>query len=307
MDNIKVGNSTNPDAGRGAFANRFIPKGGLVAPAPLIHIPDYNALKVFLPKDSETAGNIVPDRDGPFSFQLLLNYCFGHEESTLLLCPYGLLTAFINHSHEQPNTKIQWSGDMRNPEWRLQPIDYWANTYHAGLQIDFVALRDIEEDEEIFIDYGAAWEAAWQEHVKKFVPRKNYIPAFELNEMENIDYRTVADVEYKVDNVVLYCRAWYIRQFVDGNEDCECRILKKLGNDRYLVQLTQASYDQVERYMEVIPGSILWNVPSDAFYFVDLPYTRDHYDFQSFRHAMMMPDELFPEVWMNLQEYNQMY
>ena len=50
MDNIKVGNSTNPDAGRGAFANRFIPQGGLVAPAPLIHIRDYNSFKMFQPK-----------------------------------------------------------------------------------------------------------------------------------------------------------------------------------------------------------------------------------------------------------------
>jgi hypothetical protein len=106
MDNIKVGNSTNPDAGRGAFANRFIPEGGLVAPAPLVHVGNYKAMKVFLPKDIPgKPGKLEPDRDGPFNFQLLMNYCFGHGESTLILCPYGLLTAFINHSHESPNTR----------------------------------------------------------------------------------------------------------------------------------------------------------------------------------------------------------
>jgi hypothetical protein len=301
MDNIKVGNSTNPDAGRGAFANRFIPEGGLVAPAPLIHIGDYNAMKTFFPKDSEEkAGKVVPDRDGPFMFQLLMNYCFGHEESTLLICPYGLLTAFINHSHQSPNTRIQWSKEMRHADWRNESIAHWIDEYHTGLQIDFVALRDIEEDEEILIDYGAAWEAAWHEHVKSFVPRKNYIPAFELNEMVDIDYRTAEDEDYEVNDVQLMCASWYIAQFVDQNDgDCECRVLKKLGNDRYLVQLLEVTLYDKDRYTEILPGKILWNVPSDAFIFVDLPYTRDHYDLQAFRHAMMIPDDMFPEVWKN--------
>lgn len=301
MDNIKDGNSTNPNAGRGAFANRFIPVGGLVAPAPLVHIRDYNAMKVFLPKDHETqSGKVVPNRDGPFVFQLLMNYCFGHEESTLLLCPYGLLTAFINHSHESPNTRIQWGKEMRHPEWRDQPIHEWIDEYHTGLQIDFVALRDIEENEEILIDYGSAWEAAWQEHTKRFVPRKDYIPSFELNNMLDIDYRTAEDEDYEVNHVKLMCVDWYIVQFVDHDgDDCECRILKKLGDDRYLVQLLEVTFDDEGRSMEVLPGSILWNVPSDAFFFVDLPYTRDHYDLQSFRHAMAIPDDMFPAVWKN--------
>ncbi len=46
MDNIKDGVSILPDAGRGARANRFIPKGGLVALAPLIHVPDRYVLKL---------------------------------------------------------------------------------------------------------------------------------------------------------------------------------------------------------------------------------------------------------------------
>jgi hypothetical protein len=73
----------------------------------------------------------------------------------------------------------------------------WGRTTHAGLSSDFVALRDIEEDEEILIDYGEAWERAWQEHVRNFVPRENYVPANELNEMADIVYRTVEDRDYR--------------------------------------------------------------------------------------------------------------
>jgi hypothetical protein len=73
MDNIKLGQSENPDAGRGAFANRFIPKGDLVAPAPLVHI-DSNSLKMYRPIDSsDSRGQVVPDLDGPHKFQLILN------------------------------------------------------------------------------------------------------------------------------------------------------------------------------------------------------------------------------------------
>jgi hypothetical protein len=302
MDNIRPGNSTNIDAGRGAFANRFIPKGGLVAPAPLIHVADYDAMRVFQPMDQpHFPGRYQPNQNGPWNYQLFLNYCFGHQESTLALCPYGLLTAFINHSHNKPNARIVWSQEMRHPDWREEEIDEWASELHTGLQIDFVALRDIEEGEEIFIDYGKAWEEAWQEHVKKYQPRSaNYIPAFELNKMTDIEYRTGKDLEYEVDNVMLMCRLWYIQQFFNEVEDdVECKILEKRGNDRYVAQLKAIVNHNDDAYTTVTPGHILWDVPSDAFFFYDLPYTRDHYVPNAFRHAMMIPDDMFPAIWKN--------
>jgi hypothetical protein len=301
MDNIKDGDSDIPDAGRGAFANRFIPKGGLVAPAPLIHIRDYNSLKMFQPKfDEQNPEKLVPDRDGPFTFQLLLNYCFGHEKSTLLLCPYGILTALINHSHENPNTRIQWNDRMRHPEWRNEPIQKWAQTNHAGLQFDFVALRDIEEGEEILIDYGSTWESAWQEHVKSFVPREDYMPAFELNEIVDKEFHTEDEMDYEANGVFLMCHGWYIREYIEEERDSHCRVLKKLENDRYLVQLLQLKYsDKRGGVMTVEEGAMLWSVPADALFFKDMPHSRDHFQPNAFRHTMMIPDDMFPEVWKN--------
>jgi hypothetical protein len=73
MDNIKVGQSNIPDVGRGAFADRFIPKGDLVAPSPLIHV-ESGFLKMFQPMvDKAKPGMVVtPDLDGPMTYQLLL-------------------------------------------------------------------------------------------------------------------------------------------------------------------------------------------------------------------------------------------
>jgi hypothetical protein len=290
MDNIKVGQSEIPDAGRGAFANRCIPQGGLVAPAPLIHIPDSKVLKMYLPRDGvDGKNNIVRDLEGPVTFQLMMNYCFGHGESTLLLCPYGHLMGFINHSADRPNTKFQWGKEMPHSEWRQRPINTWGEEDHSGLSFDFVALRDIDEDEEILIDYGEAWKRAWQAHVRRFVPRENYIPAYELNEMQV--YRTADEPQF--EGVLLWCRS----HFFDGKKDSECRILKRVGEDRYMAQLIGYKQCKKEGTAVVEVQEILWSVPADAFYFTDLSYWRDHQRFDAFRRPMMIPDELFPDIW----------
>ena len=306
MDNIKVldRSTESPDAGRGAAASRFIPKGGLVAPAPVIHVPDYEVLEMFEPIDTPRSEKgsfkVVPDMKGPKMYQLLLNYCFGHEESTLLLCPYGLLTALINHSSENANTRVVWSDAMRHKEWLNHTIDHFAEEYVAGLQLDFVALRDIEEGEEILIDYGDSWQRAWDEYKANFVPREHYMPAYELNrQLEDLEFRTIHDRPYYSDGVQLRCQSWYIENFYekDGEEedssDLPCQILKKLGNDRYQVQLL---IDESSNKKSMFVGDrILWDVPRDAFLFIDLPYERPHhFQFDAFRHTMMIPDDIFP-------------
>jgi len=87
MDNIKDGISKIPDAGRGAFARRALTKGALVAPVPLIHIPDRNIFTIYdknkmitNKKDDNQNFDIVVDHGNPIHHQLLLNYCFGHKE-----------------------------------------------------------------------------------------------------------------------------------------------------------------------------------------------------------------------------------
>ena len=43
LDNLVSQVSTLPDAGRGAFAQRFIPKGTTIVPAPLLQVIDKKA------------------------------------------------------------------------------------------------------------------------------------------------------------------------------------------------------------------------------------------------------------------------
>jgi hypothetical protein len=306
MDNIRDGTSTIPHAGRGAFANRKLPKGSLVSPVPLIHISDKDYLTTY----EMTDYSLTPNRTVPVHSQLLRNYCFGHPQSQLMLCPYGMLTASINHAHKKPNIKIEWSKStsMRHPEWKDMPVHKWANELHAGLSFDYVALRDIEEGEEILLDYGAAWDKAWKLHVRNYrTMREHYLPAFELNEIidDNLQIRTMDERSYFTDSVYLFCR----REFAEWNglndtiremEELPCRVLERRegggdGETTYVAEVVNFPKDT--DFCERVGVGILWNVTRDAFYFEDMPYERDHHQPWTFRHEMHIPDDMFPEIW----------
>jgi hypothetical protein len=131
--------------------------------------------------------------------QLLLNYCFGHRDSTLLLCPY--VSAVVNHAPTSndghagvdvptANVKIVWSNKITaHPEWRDMPIISWAYTNQAGLGFEYEALRDIAAGEEVFVDYGDEWQAAWDEHVA------NWNPPDRLIDVLNVDYDSILPTE----------------------------------------------------------------------------------------------------------------
>ena len=316
MDNIKDGVSTIPHAGRGAFANRFIPKGGLVAPMPLIHMGDRDVLTMYRPKPQKQGKrHAIRDLDQPTHQQLLLNYCFGHKDTTLLLCPCGSVTASINHSHDRPNAGIQWSQHMRHPEWLNQTVLAWNHIRHAGLSFDVVALRDIQEDEEILIDYGLEWETAWQEHVASFdVPRRGYMPAFEMNAHIDLQIKTVFEADYElIDGILTYCRKHMVELVrgidEEGDEDEDeddtdlyfCRVVHRNHNDSYVAEvLSRFNTEHPSRMWEVdvdVVEYVLFDAPRDTFYFRDVPYQRDHHQEWAFRHDMRIPDELLPPAW----------
>ena len=63
----------------------------------------------------------------------------------MILCPYGVATALINHSKEKANAKLVWSEKTtRRPEWLRQHPSQWIHELKAGLAFDVVALRDIQ-------------------------------------------------------------------------------------------------------------------------------------------------------------------
>jgi hypothetical protein len=329
MTNMYEGISTIPHAGRGVFASRFLPRGSIVAPGPLIHIPNRDVFTLYAEmttadvaksKESKTK-NPVPDHTKPIHQQLLLNYCFGHRDSSLLLCPYGLLTSLINHDGKNPNTKIDWAKDehMAFPEWRNQSIEEWGAIEKAGLSFDFIALRDIQPDEEITLDYGQEWSLAWQRHVKNFKNHPKYIPAFELNDQtDNVILPTNREMSFENIGVRLFCREDYLRwaglkqqktknKHVDwlGNRVFPCHITHRSTNPdgmpSYVVEIfdrwdTRSNLRLINKEVFL---AVAFDFPREAFYFADEIYRRPHHQPWSFRHDMRIPDQIFPEAWMD--------
>ena len=149
MDNIRPDKSTITQAGRGAFATRFIPKGGLVAPGPVLHIANKTSYNLY----AEYHQDDITERDidDQVGMQLMLNYCFGHGQSTVLLCPYTSPSSYINHNSKSPNAKIVWADDVtpnHNPEWLQKDVNFLKTTGRIGLSLNYVATRDIQPGEE---------------------------------------------------------------------------------------------------------------------------------------------------------------
>eukprot|EP00542_Grammatophora_oceanica_P001423 CAMPEP_0194070020 /NCGR_PEP_ID=MMETSP0009_2-20130614/87956_1 /TAXON_ID=210454 /ORGANISM="Grammatophora oceanica, Strain CCMP 410" /LENGTH=289 /DNA_ID=CAMNT_0038723257 /DNA_START=60 /DNA_END=926 /DNA_ORIENTATION=- len=109
--------------------------------------------------------------------QLLLNYCFGHAESSLLLCPYTS-AILLNHCSPRqsrdcgdgPNAKvrIQSGWDKSTSSWLEMTVEDMKNRTDRGVSFEIVALRDIARGEEVTIDYGVEWERAWEAHVAQW-------------------------------------------------------------------------------------------------------------------------------------------
>lgn len=359
MDNIRPGNSTIRDAGRGAFASRFIPKGGLVAPGPVLHIPNHTAMNMYEP-------NSLGERDTTKESgkQLILNYCFGHRKSTVLLCPYTSPSAYINHSRK-PNARIVWADEQtpnHNSDWLVKDVGFLKQQEAIGLSIDFVATRDIQPGEEVFIDYGREWEKAWKKYVKEWKPPvdlDDFVPATTLQKaalQQNdllIPLRTIYEQENEPypRNLVFYCHTetfgtaddaaseglflWgegtWEYEWGERNDWSEwevdwgnagrwvpkfpCKIFHRseetvfdengnnFGHSYSAVLLTE---DEVPENMwaEItIPQNekhVIYEIPRVAITVRDKMYSKNEFLNGSFRHAMMIPDDIFPEAWINL-------
>ena len=55
-----------------------------------------------------------------YQTDIVLNYSFGHNDSALLLTPYGATVNYTNHSKERTNVRVQWTMEdlkAHKPDW----------------------------------------------------------------------------------------------------------------------------------------------------------------------------------------------
>ena len=325
-DHIVAKPSTIKQAAMGGFATRFLPNGTIVAQLPMIHITNRSRFNTYgLSKNRD--GQYVPYNSTVIGKQLLLNYCYGHAESSLLLCPYGPMNSYVNHNQTLANVRLRWgrseSGNHM-PSLLQSSILNLESDATAKLAMELVAIRDIEEGEELFLDYGDEWETAWQKHVANWQPvpeAESYVSAALLQAdnvtrlrtiFEEIEHQKYPDaLQMKCDTAVTSYPESTIERFYDGTLDhflwktdlpwWPCTILRyrldeKTGDYLYTVRLVGLDEDGETE----TSSALVDDVPRLAIHFVDKPFTSDQHLPNAFRHDIRIPDNIFPVAWRNV-------
>jgi len=321
-DWITVKNSTIPQAGRGAFTRRQFYPGEIVSPFPLIHIPYRKYLDMYEMKKDESGDFEATKKK--VTTQLLLNYCMGHRESTMLLCPYGTLSSFINHNQTLVNVEIVWAepkNSNHHPNWQNKSLSELYETSYAGLAMNLKAIREVREGEEIFLNYGDEWESAWKKHVDDWAPvegAKDYMSAEQHNsEVGTINTESEALLKPYPDNVMIHVNLAFVQPrenwmkhwregtladfiVIEDEYTSECDILRREsdeeGNVWYAVQFNMTDDNAGNEELR-----LLENLPREAFIFFDKPHTTDMHQLSALRHEIQIPDSIFPEIWKNIK------
>lgn len=309
VDNLKPGTTAN--LGRGAFSTRFLPQGSIVAPVPVLPLTR-NSLKMIRQRQS---GELLETQ------QLLLNYCFGHANSSLLLYPYSPMVNLINHSSETPNVKLQWATSQATLDL-LSVQDLVQQDESPGLLLELVALRDISEGEEAVMDYGEEWQQAWNTHVQEWKPATgHYVPSFNVS-LDILRTEKELRQDSYPDNVFTSCFYRYrasehvsseqvtMDQWKESKNTMElrnlrpCAILERMGVDAngkeqlYTVQLRNRFGLKDDERLSKGRIHVMTHVPRRAIRLSDKLYTTDPHLEDAFRHEIGLLS--FPAQWIDL-------
>jgi hypothetical protein len=320
IDHLEIKQSTIPGAGRGAFVKRNLAAGTMVAPAPL---------QVF--KDRKVFQNTNPE-------QLYVNYCMQPRNSKMMFYPYGPGVNLINHSpssssssssfrtHDRPtpNVGLRWSKNpMHKNELLYMDFDaFWSAVKPGQLILEIHALRDLIAGEELLLDYGPAWQAAWEEHVANWRPAvAAYVYPEDMDDTEIL--RTVKEQETDPypSNLITMCMTpdksrktskhveWSEINYSWSHAMAFCHILDRNmganGLEEYTVSLVFPAKNTVMDPAELvfdptIPREDLYidtKVPRRAIRWIEKPYMDDEHLKNAFRHPIGLPDDLVPDAW----------
>jgi len=296
MDNIDIRPATDPEMGRGAFARRFLKAGSLVGPAPLMIFPDR---EVFASREPEA---------------LLVNYCIQPPGIDILLFPYGQGINLINHaSRNKTNVGLRWSTSrLHHGDWLdLSMAELLDLARPGSLILEIFALRDISQGEELFLDYGPKWEAAWEQHLNDWHPvsdAEHYVYPADMDRTQ--PFRTIKELKENPypKNLLTACfgnkdkvrrgkvNIWTAPTFWPKGLTY-CNILKrekdgKTGSYLYDVSLSFGNSQKIDKKY------IVKKVPHYAIMFIDKPYHSDMHLRNAFRHPIGLPEELTPKHWL---------
>jgi hypothetical protein len=336
LDAIREGPSTIPNAGRGAFATRDIPKGETITVTPIVHVASTDLLDMYPIKtesSDSTTKTVYDNNKEAMGRQLLINYSFGHPESSLLLIPVGPQVTLINHGGKTANAYITWSGQKgdvieNGMGYFDDSVDELSKVQEIVFHMKLVALTDIKEGDEITLNYGDSWQKEWDEYESEFKEllegEAHPLKADDMKAMyKNKPYETLATLKERPypEHVHLACFletderpdgtlmtnqkfGWDITQFrlpVNYDEFNGAHFYRVNVLGRHEAPSFFYNYTVRARISDGDDGiEDVFNVPHDACTFVDSPYTSDIHLPWAFRHFIEINDADFPMKWRDL-------
>ena len=305
-----------------------MPEGTTITGTPLLVFRDeewFNMYDFITCPDGRSVRNTTKD---PYGKQLLLNYCFAHPESSMVLCPLGSGVNYINHNQTLANVKIRWAKDgvlgHRDDFFEVKP--FYINDYSTRVAFEYVATWDIAEGEELFLDYGDLWEEKFQELGEDWqtfdrTHLDDYVSATQYNDMYPMDPLWTTEelrlMEYNPHPGNLHLRCHYLvdelnengvfayegepselvpnwKHWSGDNTGYECEILMRV--DEGASYIVRYKYPNVE-YEDGYEIRTITNVPRQAIKFFDDPYTTNIHMYGVFRQALGLPDDMLPDAW----------
>ena len=312
LDSIREGRSTILDAGRGAFVTKAITKGTLISAVPLLPIMNSTVLRTSIHGDTNS------------SQQLLINYCFGHEQSDTVLCPLSN-ALLINHNSKGANAELRWGKassnrvDDKNALLELtQQLTVISNDWASAsskLMLEVVATKDLQLGDEIFIDYGKSWERSYAEHIENWTPVEDDFVSSRLRNEEQwkivadplVTYECCLEPMFNEKRADMIHEDYQFYKFHDTSSWPDhmitpfgtntnvawypCKVIALDDHGLCEVQVYSKSLDVVRLIRSY------HSMPREAIRFADSPYQSDQHLRNSFRNFIPMPDNVFPSHW----------
>ncbi len=235
---------------------------------------------------------------------------------------------YINHN-STANVKLRWSQSPHHDRKNIDDmtIDDVKALEHGGLMLEFVALRDIQENEEIFLDYGPEWEDAWNNHVDKWkmgmgmnIPSIAYSSTLDKNSKV---IRTEKELQQNPYPPNIFTSCYY--SYYDGKKQNKrqgrtyvwqmtedilydrnlrpCSILNRHndagdgdGNEYYTVAIRNRFGLKDNERIPQGEMHLVTNVPRNAIRFSNKIFTTDLHLSSGFRHAIHI-DDVIPSHW----------
>lgn len=332
QDHIQPKISTIPQAGRGAFATRFLPKGSVVGYAPLIHIGKEGREIFHIQYDH------VYGKKKRHTYDLIINYSFFHRNSTMILTPYGGMVNYINHATHgtelKPNVQVRFPDKeliAHKPEWLDKDPEFFHHAIDKiGLSFEYVALRDIEVGEEVLLDYGPEWDAAWKDHVMNWKPEDPFASEYKhssefkdqpyfltMQELEEDPYpqsihtMCIASYGYDEEREQYYfvpvmdegiTTRWHchVMERFPVEKDAENENAEEKDDGfKYTIQIFVSKDSDDDDDDEDSEWITVHDYDSSAIFLTDKAFSTDWHLPNAFRHPIAIPDTIMPNTWQN--------